>query len=231
MFRRAAFTAAIGLAAAAAAAVTLGAGPAAAASTTVAQWQMDEPSGTTMVDSSGNGNDGTTYDITRTDEGYSFNGLTSKVVVPSAGTLNPGPSDFSISVQMKSPRIPPSGTDYDLIRKGTSGTTGGEYKLEVIFSNGIGKAFCLMKDGSGVSASVKGTTNVTDDAFHTLTCQKTSTSLILTVDNLAPRTKAVRLSSIANNAPLTLSAKTATIKGTAGDWFTGVMRSASVSVG
>jgi hypothetical protein len=230
MFRRAATTAAFGLATGAAA-FTIGAGPAAAASTVVAQWSMDEPTGITMADSSGNGNNGTTYDIARTAAGYSFNGSTSKVVVPNSAGLNPGASDFSYSVTVQTPRVPPSGTDYDLIRKGISSTAGGEYKLEIVYGNGLGKAFCLVKDDAKVSASVKGTTNVADGNLHTLTCTKTSTGLILQVDNLAPRTKAATLGAVLSTAPLTLSAKTPTITGTVGDFYTGIMRNLTITVG
>jgi intracellular sulfur oxidation DsrE/DsrF family protein len=231
MFRRATLTAALGLATGAAA-ITLGAGPAAAASTFGAQWSMGDPS--TMVDSSGNGNTGTTYNVTAAaGGGYSFNGTTSKVVVPDSPTLNPGTSNFSYSVTVQTSRIPPSGTDYDLIRKGISSTAGGEYKLEIVYSSTGGKAFCLAKDDSKVSATVKGTTNVTDGKVHTLTCKKTSTGLTLQVDNLAPRTKVVAagLGAIINTSPLTISAKTPTIKGVNGDFYSGTMLGASLSLG
>jgi hypothetical protein len=232
MFRRATTTAALGLVTGAAA-ITLGAGPAAAASTFGAQWNMNEPSGTSMLDSSGNGNTGTTYDVTRTSAGYVFNGTTSKVVVPNSSTLNPGTSDFSYSVTVQTSRVPPSGTDYDLIRKGISSTAGGEYKLEIVYSSTGGKAFCLAKDDSKVSATVKGTTNVTDGHVHTLTCKKTSSGLTLQVDTLAPRVKVVSggLGAIINTSPLTISAKTPTIKGVNGDFYSGTMLGASLSLG
>jgi hypothetical protein len=228
MFRRRAITAAIGLATGAIA-ITLGAGPAAAATTFGAQWNMDDPS--TMVDSSGHGNTGKTYNITSSGGGYSFNGTTSKVVVPNSDSLNPGTSNFSYSVKVQTSKVPPSGTDYDLIRKGISSTAGGEYKLEIVYSTTGGKAFCLAKDNAKVSATVRGTTNVTDGQVHTLTCQKTSTGLSLVVDHGTPRTKVVSLGSISNNSPLTISAKTPTITGVNGDFYSGVMRSASISVG
>jgi hypothetical protein len=230
MFRRATITAAAGLAMGAAA-ITLGAGPAAAATSFGAQWSMNDPS--TMVDSSGNGNTGTTYNITASGGGYSFNGTTSKVVVPNSPSLNPGTSDFSYSVTVQTSRVPPSGTDYDLIRKGISSTSGGEYKLEIVYSNGIGKAFCLVKDNLKVSATVKGTTNVTDGKTHTLTCKKSASGVTLVVDSLAPRTKVVSsgLGSISNTSPLTISAKTPTITGVNGDFYSGTMLGASLSLG
>jgi hypothetical protein len=211
-----------------------GTGRAAAVGTVTALWQMDETSGTTMTDSSGNGNDGTTYNVTMLgDEGYQFNGSSSKVVVPDSETLDPGSSDFSYSVDMRSTVTPLSGTDYDLIRKGIGSTTGGQYKAEVIYAKGQGRALCLVTDSAGVSASIKGITSVTDGVPHTITCTKTSTALTLQVDALAPRTKTVAagLGSITNTRDLVIGAKTATIKGSAGDWYNGTMQQASVSIG
>jgi len=121
---------------------------AAAATTVVAQWNMDNTFGTTMEDSSGNANDGTTYNIVTSGGGYIFDGGTSKVVVPDSPSLNPGAQDFSYSVQVQTDTVPPAGKDYDLMRKGVSTTKGGEYKLELINVNGKAKALCVVKDST-----------------------------------------------------------------------------------
>jgi hypothetical protein len=213
----------------------LGTASAFAASTAAAVWLMDETSGTTMTDSSGNGNGGTAYNVKMTGAtGYKFNpAAQSKVVVPSSSTLNPGASTFSYSVKMQSSQAPASGTDYDILRKGISSTSGGEYKLEIVYTNGQGRAFCLVKDSRGVGASVKGTTNVTDGKVHTLTCTKTASGLTLKVDALTPRTKTVSggLGSISNTKALVIGAKTPTVTGTAGDWYNGALLEARIRVG
>ena len=198
----------------------------------VAQWPMDNDFGTTMADTSGNHNDGTLYNVTTSGSGYMFDGTSSKVVVPNSASLIPGTSDFSYSVQLQSDRIPPQGTDYDVLRKGTSIKTGGEYKLEIVYNRGVGKAYCVVKDAEGHIATKRGTTNVTDGQLHTITCTKTSTGLTLQVDNLAPLTKAATLTGpISNTKPLTLGVKTPSSTGVAGDWYYGVMRSATISIG
>lgn len=226
---------AVGIGAAAFVAPVLSAAVASAATVDVAVWNMDETSGTTMLDSSGNGNHGTTYNVTMTgDQGYLFDpAARSKVVVPDSPTLDPGTSGFSYTVVVKSNHVPASGTDYDLLRKGIGSTSGGSYKLEIVYANGQGRAFCMVKDSAGTSATIKGTTNVTDGQAHTLTCTKTSTALTLRVDALTPRTKAVAagLGSISNAKPLVLGAKTPTVTGTAGDWYNGAMLRANISVG
>jgi len=194
---------------------------------------MAETSGTTMTDSSGNGNDGTTHNVTMTGaNGYKFDPASrSKVVVPNSPTLNPGASTFSYRVKVQSSHAPASGTDYDLLRKGIGTTTGGEYKIEIVNANGQGRAFCLVKDSRGVGASIRGTTNVTDGHVHTLTCTKTATGLTLKVDALKPRTKTVTsgLGSISNTSALVIGAKTPTVKGTAGDWYNGALLQARIS--
>ena len=199
--------------------------------TVVAQWNMDNTFGTTMEDSSGNGNDGTTYDIVTSGGGYIFNGTSSKVRVPHSDSLNPGGSDFSYTVQVQTDRIPDVGTDYDLIRKGTGTKTGGEYKIEIVNVRGKGVAKCVVWDNAGHSATKQGTTNITDDVLHTITCSKTATGLTLTVDALKPLTKAAVVGEITTTLPLMLGVKAEKAKGASADWYSGNMRSASVSVG
>jgi hypothetical protein len=213
----------------------LGMAAASAASSTAAVWLMSETSGTTMKDSSGNGNDGVTHNVKMTGaNGYKFDPASrSKVVVASSSTLNPGTSTFSYGVKMQSSHVPASGTDYDVVRKGIASTAGGEYKLEIVRVNGQGRAFCLVKDSRGVGASVRGTTNVTDGQVHTLTCTKTASGLTLKVDALTPRTKTVAggLGSISNSRALVIGAKTPTVTGAAGDWYHGALLQGRITVG
>ena len=201
-----------------------------AAATVVGQWNMDNDFGTTMADTSGTGNNGTTYNVVTSGSGYIFDG-TSKAVVPNSASLIPGTNDFSYSAQIQTNRVPPLGTDYDIVRKGTGATTGGEFKLEIVLNRGVGKAYCVVRDTVGNVATIRGLTNVTDGQLHTLTCTKTATSFTLQVDSLAPQQKSAAVGSITNTKELTIGVKTATITGTAGDWYYGTIRSASVSVG
>jgi hypothetical protein len=200
-----------------------------------AVWLMNETSGTTMRDSSGNGNHGTTHHVTMTGKnGYVFDAVArSKVVVPHSLTLNPGDSAFTYTARVKSSQVPASGTDYDLLRKGIGDTTGGEYKLEIVHANGEGRAFCLVEDSRGAGASVRGTTNVTDGKVHTLTCIKTASGLTLLVDALPPRTETVTsgLGPISNSSALVIGAKTATVVGPVGDWYDGALLEARIRVG
>ena len=208
---------------------------AAAATTVVAQWNMDNTFGTTMEDSSGNGNDGTTYNIVTSGGGYIFDGGTSKVVVPNSATLNPGISDFSYTVQVQTDTVPPTGKDYDLMRKGISTTQGGEYKVELINVKGKAKALCVVKDAAGHSASIRGggTLNLADNVLRTITCTKTATSLAVQVTSRPLNLKHARLGSVSNNQPLTIGVKLPNSPENdlaAGDWYEGLMRSASIAI-
>jgi hypothetical protein len=95
----------------------------------------------------------------------------------------------------------------------------------------VGKAFCAVKDAAGNVASIRGVTNVTDNVLHTITCVKTSTGITLKVDDLAPRTRSASLTgSISNTKALTIGVKTPTLTGVDGDWYSGTVRSATISV-
>jgi Concanavalin A-like lectin/glucanases superfamily len=192
-----------------------------------AVWHLDETSGNTAIDSSGNGNHGTAENVVMNGSGYVFNGQSSKVTVPTSASLNPGTADFSFSATFQSTVAPGTGLDYDLLRKGLTTTSGGEYKMEILQANGKARALCVVKDSAKKVLQIRGTTNLTDGNVHTITCTRTSAGLTVVVDNLAPRTKAGATGTIANTAPLALGAKA---EGGAGaDWFDGVLLEARVS--
>jgi hypothetical protein len=192
-----------------------------------AVWHLDETSGSTAFDSSGNGNNGSAENVVMNGRGYVFNGSTSKVVVPTSDSLNPGTAAFSFSVTFQSSVSPGTGLDYDLLRKGLTVTKGGEYKIEVLQANGKARALCVIKDSAKKALQIRGATNLTDGAVHTITCIRTSSGLTLVVDNLAPKTKAGSTGSISNTAPVSLGAKAE--GGADADWFDGVILDASVS--
>lgn len=192
-----------------------------------AVWHFDETSGSTAFDSSGNGNNGTTENVVMTGSGYGFNGNNSRVVVPSSPSLNPGTAPFSFSVTFQSSVSPGPGLDYDLMRKGLTTTSGGEYKVEILNANGKARALCVIKDSAKKALQIRGSTNLTDGQVHTITCSRTSIGLTVVVDNLAPKTKSGSTGSIANTAPLAIGAKFE--GGPEGDWTNGVLLEASIS--
>jgi hypothetical protein len=192
---------------------------------------MDNTFGTTMTDSSGNGNDGTTYNVVTSGAGYIFDGSTSMAVVPDSPTLNPGTRDFSFTVQIQTTIVPASGTDYDILRKGLATSTGGDYKVELIRSSGKAKAFCVIRDANGKQAALTGKTNLADGKLHTITCARSGTKLTLKVDSLSTlKKKGIAVRSIDNASSLVIGAKSAEGGGVENDWYPGLIRSASVAI-
>jgi hypothetical protein len=205
--------------------------PSAATAGVVGQWNMDNTFGTTMVDSSGYGNDGITYNVVTSGAGYVFNGTSSKAVVKNSASLTPGDSDFWYSAQFQTDRMPGVDEDYDIIRKGAASTDGGGFRLEMEYSKGMGVAYCSISDSNGVTLSVRGKKNLADGLLHTATCYKTSAGVTLVVDNLAPMVKAGTLGSVIDIKDLSIGCKQSTCKKADSDWYYGTIRSATISIG
>lgn len=209
------------------AALSLVSSPASAATAERGHWTLDEVGSSTAGDSSGNGNVGTNYNVVGDGSGYTFNGRDSRVVVPNATSLNPGLADFSWGVTLSMTSPPDAGDSYDVLRKGLATTKGGNYKLEVKNSSGRAIARCSSKsiraDGTKVAAAIQGSSNLADGKQHIVRCVKTSSSITLYVDALAPRTKtfASALGSVSNTSHLALGAKAEDSTTSGFDWFEG----------
>jgi len=199
-----------------------------AASVQVAYWKMND-TGTTMVDSSGHGHSGALHSVATQQPGwsgsigYGFQSKPSYVSVPSATDLNPGTSNFSFTVHVRFSTKPSSTVgDYDLLRKGLSSTSGGSYKMEILQS---GVAFCDFRGGSG-EGKVTGSSNLANNAWHTITCARTSTSVRLTVDG-STSSKTVTTGTISNSSSASIGAKDTG----GGDQYHGYMDSVTVNKG
>ena len=177
------------------------------ATTTTALWHMDETSGTTAFDSSGNNNNGALTSVALSSPGfdgtgraYSFNGTSSKVLVPDSASLNPGSSSISVTVHVKFTVKPPPGVgDYDLVRKGKSIY----YKIEI---TNLGKARCQFH-GSTASRGLVFGPDLSNGVWHTITCTKTGTQIIGVVDGTITASRTVTIGSISNTTSLSLGGK------------------------
>lgn len=214
-------------------------GAASAAAVDHAHWGFNETSGNVAADSSGFGNHGTSHDVGLDGDGYSFNGTSSRVIVPDTsptalGSLDPGTQNFSFGVTMSMPAPPDQGQTFDLLRKGLSGTAGGNYKLEVKNARGKAVARCVVRDGARVGASIQSLArhNLAGTGVHTVICTKTSTGVTIRVDGTDARSKIVsRLGSVSNTSHLALGAKAESTARTGFDWYLGKIHDAWVSVG
>ena len=211
--------------------------PAAGAATGFrAHWKFDEVHSSTAVDSSRHHNDGTNFHIVGDGTGYTFNGVSSRVVVPSSASLNPRFADFSFGVTLTMTEPPrPIGETYDVLRKGLSTSKGGDYKLEVKNIKGNAVARCVVRsvraNGTKVLAAIQATRKtLADGRSHKVTCSKTRKQISIAVGTRAVRTKSFPhgLGSVSNTFKLAIGAKGESSASTGFDWFDGVISNAWV---
>jgi hypothetical protein len=188
-----------------------------------ALWHMDETSGTTMVDSSGNGDNGTLHKVTLGVPGfsgtaYSFNGNSSYVSVPNSPSLNPGLANINISFDLKTTSLPTQG-DYDLVRKGTFQTE--EYKIELLQS---GQVSCVFR-GSTDHFNATGGSGLNNGSWHQIQCIKTSSQVQLVIDGTVVKTTTGTVGSIANTYNVDIGAYPGS------DWYKGSLDEVSISFG
>jgi hypothetical protein len=184
-----------------------------------------------MVDDSGHGNNGILQNVAANARFYTFNGSTSRVVVPDNrnGSLDPGTADFSYSVRVRTTTVPDDLVgDYDLLRKGLGSTKGGYFKVELYpnSSNTKARALCQAQGTKGAVKLVGSAANLADGAWHTITCKKKPNAFNMYVDGALKATKPNTIGSIANAAALTIGAKDI-----GGDWFRGDMDDVTLSIG
>jgi hypothetical protein len=193
--------------------VVMGGTPASAAATVLlAQWDMNEAAGATvMVDSSGHGINGAIGTAVQTKA--LFDGATAyrwsnvkpnqppakpeRLVQVANPALNPGTRDYAVTIRYR--------TTHDfgnLIQKGQSGSKGGYFKFQQ--PNGI--VSCLFR-GSAGSAAVGSKTALNDGQWHTVRCERTATQVTMTVDGVLVGTTKHATGSISNNVPLTIGGK------------------------
>jgi hypothetical protein len=220
----------VGFAVLSATAVVLAPAGTAEAATTAALYHMESPG--SLVDSSGNANNGTTKQISSvagsSGKGYHFNGSSSVSTVPSSASLNPGTATLRLTAHVRFTEPPRSVGDYDLIRKGQAGTVGGEWKMEIFppsSNRSSATAFCLFQDAKNNTASIRDTKNLADGAWHTITCIKTASQVTVVIDGVA-RSAAAKLASISNSRPLVIGSQSG-----GGDWYKGDMDEVSVQIG
>jgi PKD repeat protein len=190
----------------------------------VALWHMDEASGATMYDAIA-GHNGTAHNVQLGVPGFSgtaygFNGSSSYVSVPSSSDLNPGSSDITVTIRLRTTGTPPpSPVDWDLIRKGNYDTSGGEYKMEFQES---GQASCGFKGSANYGELIAGPA-INDGQWHTIQCVKTASAIRLIVDGQT-FSQAANIGSIANTEPVTIGAHPGS------DWYQGSLDEASIAV-
>ena len=158
--------------------------------------------------------------------GYGFNGTTSRVIVKNSASLNPGTANITVTVHVASTTLPTG--DADLIRKGYQSTVGGDYKVEIVNASGVAKARCYFRGTTASYQKTVSVANLLNGAYHTIICQKTATSVVMTVDGKA-YSHTTTIGSISNTSSLILGAYSSGTR--SGDWFKGSLDEVSISTG
>ena len=193
----------------------------AAATVRIADWQMNEPTGArTMLDSSGNGINGSIGTAVQTGvtyagaTGYRWsstnpNGYPAKperlVTVPN-DRLNPGSRDYAVTVRFRTTH-----SYGNMIQKGQATTPGGYFKWEIP----RGMLMCLYRsrDSRGNLLGQKAVTTpfpLNDGAWHTVRCEKTFDRVTMTIDGTTVvRSSRSTIGPIANTMPLSIGGKVA----------------------
>jgi len=186
-------------------------GPAEAAATkTLAYWNMNEKSGSTvLVDSSGHGINGTigshvvsngaveTFPYVKGGVGGVLD--PAHIDLVNSAKLNPGTRDFAVTLRMKF--TTPVG---DVLQKGQSGAVGGLFKIEL--DSGGGKIDCSFVSPTG-NAQVWSSTTLNDGLWHVVTCTRTATEVTVTVDGVVVGAILHATGNISNTWPMSIGGK------------------------
>ncbi|HYX86445.1 MAG TPA: LamG-like jellyroll fold domain-containing protein [Gaiellales bacterium] len=158
--------------------------PATALAAVAGQWRMNETSGSTAFDSSGNGNNGALTNVTlgltgssgaAGDHAFGFNGHSSKMVIPKSASLAAGSADVTVTMDVRTTVEPGTGDfDYDLWSKGG-------YQVEIFPKQGVGQARCKFI-GSLTKAHIQAGPDLADGKWHTISCHKGASSISVTID-------------------------------------------------
>jgi hypothetical protein len=194
--------------------VVSGGQPASAATVVVANYQMNEAAGaTTMIDSSGNGYNGSIGSAVQT--GATFAGSTGYrwayvsptappakperlVLVPSRSALNPDSGDYAIEFRYRTTR-----SFGNIVQKGQNGTPGGYFKFE----QPNGNMTCLFKGGNGQQRAIKASIATNDGNWHVIRCERTSTYIRLIIDGVQVGRLNGPTGNISNNSPVSIAGK------------------------
>jgi hypothetical protein len=195
-------------------------------SSVVGLWHLDETSGKTAFDSSGNGNNGAiSGPVTLGVPGHLHTAYSfvpkGTVIIPNASDLVPGRAKIKVSYWLKATSPPRNVADYDIFTKGDSSSRGGQIKIEV---QPNGQASCGFRGSRGSKQLQRGP-NVVDGRWHHVTCVRDGTRIVETVDG-----KRFSATKATGAITTTCRIRLGSHKG-GGDWYEGVLDEVRYSIG
>jgi hypothetical protein len=179
----------------------------------VIQWDMNEPPGATVMHDSGPlgvdgiiGSEVQTGTVVSGATGYQFPRLKPNtppthpqhlVQVPDQPAIDPGTSPYTIEIRYRT-----TNGFGNLIQKGQSHTSGGQFKIQLPG----GRPQCYFK-GSNGRVGVGWRTPIDDGAWHVLRCVKDDTAVSLFVDGVQVARHVGDPGNLDNSFPITIGGK------------------------
>lgn len=185
----------------------------AAATNTVARWEMNEPTGATvMLDSSGSGRNGIIGSEVKTGlvvdgaTAYHFSWLKPNtppahpehlVTIPDSANVDPGTGDYAITLRLRWTH-----NFGNIIQKGQSGAVGGYFKWQAP----RGFVQCMFRGSAGQKGVGSGRA-LNDGLWHVVRCERTATSVTMWVDGVRVARNTGPTGTISNTWPLSIGGK------------------------
>lgn len=154
----------------------------AAGATVLGLWHLDEISGATAYDSSGNGSNGAISGSVALGlpgvSGTAYKFTQGAVIVADNAALHPLTANITVSYWMNTTKAPPAHNDYDVFVKGSATSSGGQIKLEI---QPNGQASCMFRGSLG-QRQIQNGPDLFDGQWHQVICQRTGNQITETVD-------------------------------------------------
>jgi PKD repeat protein len=200
-----------------------------APTTTVANYQMENDTGTTMADSAGS-NDGAidagafaagldTNVATDVGFGYQWGAVPGTpndarvVTVADNADLEPGDREFAVDVRLKT-----TATGGTIAQKGQPNTAGGHWRVQL--SNGL--ASCLFRSDT-VQGAVKSSTLVNNNQWHVIKCELTATGTTVYVDGTKEAHQNKAVTGVGNADQMTVGGKVGCLTVGSCDYYVGLV--------
>lgn len=192
-----------------------------------AYWMLDETSGTSVSDSSGNGNTGTLVGLTdsawaagKFGNCLSISGA-GYMTVPSSSTIDFGDQDMAVSFWLKAPTSITTDTQQELLIKGTIASPGSGCRYEFYRKNSSGSDYVRFAIDDNVTKSelaVSSSAVCTGSWVHVVGIRDTTANLIkLYVNNVLVASATDSTGSISQTEPLLISDTTNVMTGSIDD--------------
>jgi len=152
-------------------------------SQSIGNWTFTEMSGTSLIDHSGNGNNGeicgATWQQPSGVRSLLFDGDNDYISVPHNSIFNFGTDDFTIEIQFETSIIP---TTWATLFSKHNTANWHDMDIFIQIEGNTGRPYVGLSDGTGYFEIAYGTTNVCDGLFHTLIGIRSGNQLSIYID-------------------------------------------------